>query len=29
VKDKDEDLTHEPEQMKVIQRNKMRTLTTS
>jgi adenine-specific DNA-methyltransferase len=29
VKDKDEDLTHEPEQMKVIRRNKMRTLTTS
>ena len=29
VKDKDEDLTHEPEQMKVIQKNKMLTLTTS
>jgi adenine-specific DNA-methyltransferase len=29
VKDKDEDLTHEPEQIKVIQKNKMLTLTTS
>ena len=29
VKDKDEDLTREPEQIKVIQKNKMLTLTTS